>query len=362
MAKKKDNTNMFILVIGLFVIMMMIGATTLQGNLLVGYGGMTAEITHVEDGRNLYQGAGFDWDNQIRIMGTTAQVDPSWGGLFLADPTGVRMELTSRLRPVYDAAKNLGVLERPLIDPETGLESGNERIVARIVPMIMGVTVRTYGIGADPIYDVIFHIKIAENDFGYFESADNTMAYIVAVYLIDPPVTTHSQNMQLSPSTGGVEVPTVGIGENPVPAWINEAAGEIDYSIPSTSSVVVSKLTVSTAAPNVPLFAPREENEGSWTIGVDVLVFGKWVVEGELPDFDPQDDPTIWDDFLLSIQNLLGAVGMVIFGVIIVVVLIFILLIVRALRAGREGGGSKGGKSKGGASTGRSQGGINWTS
>ena len=357
---KRNKQKMYIGIGALFVIALILGSSALSGNILSGYGGMTAEIINVRDGSNRYTAPIFDFVGQTRIGGTYAQVDPLGGGIFQPDPTGIRMELSSRLRPIYEASKVLGNIEKPILD-DGGVQIGEERVTVKIVPMVMGITVRTYGVGDNPIIDIIFTVRIQENDFSYFGDADEAMAYIVAVYLIDPPQTTHDQNIQVSPSTGGAEPSSSTHGTNPVPAWINEAAGEISYNIPSQASVVHSEFVVTKAVPNLAFLAPREENEATWNVGVDVLIFGKWSVEGELPDFDPKDAPNILDEFFNSVGNLVGGITMslVILGVIAFAILVVVFIIMRGLK----GGGGKKGKSGAGSgySGGGSSSGQNWT-
>ncbi len=330
----KQNKRNILIVLALVVVVLLVSPAIFQANLLTGYGGMTAEITGITDGSTLYQAEAKMFEENTRIMGTTAQVDPLGLGLFFPDPTGVRMELTSRLQPVDAAAVNLGDIERPIM--EDGVQVGNERISARIVPMIMGVTVRTYGTGADPIQDIIFSILIKENNFNMFEGADETIAYMIDVYLIEAIKTTSSQLMQLNPSTGGVSVPSDAIGINPIPDWVSDGSSLIDYHIPVTHSEVLSYLTVTYAQPSWPLFGTRTEQEASWNIGVDVLVFGHWVVEGDLPDFEPQDGPNVWDDLVLALGDIFGAIGVGLIAVIVIVVLVIVFMLIRIFNSNRK--------------------------
>ena len=337
MAKNKQK-NMIIIGV-LVLVVLLVGPAIFQANLLTGYGGMTAEITGITDGSQYYKTADYGFADSVRIMGTTAQCDPQQPYIFAADPTGIRMELTSRLQPVDAAAVNLGDVERPIYTD--GIETGNERISARIVPMVMGVTVRTFGIGADPIRDIIFTIRIQENDFNMFEGADETIAYMIDVYLIEAIKTTSTQLMQLAPSTGGVSVPSDAIGTNPVPLWVTEGSSLIDYHIPVTHSEVLSYLTVTYAQPSWPLFGARTEQEASWNIGVDVLVFGHWVVEGELPDFQPQDTPDAWDELVLALGDMFGAIGVGLIAIIVIIVLVIIIMLVRIMSKSRSSDSSR---------------------
>ena len=137
--------------------------------------------------------------------------------------------------------------------------------------------------------------------------------------------------MQLDPSTGGADVNAQMVGENPVPDWVNEAAGEISYHIPATASVVDAFFTVVNAQPTWPLFGARTENEGTWSVGVDVLIFGHWVVEGELPDFEPQDTPDAWDELVLALGDMFGAIGVGLIAVIVIIVLVIIIMLIRIM-------------------------------
>lgn len=353
MARNKSKKK-YLIIGAVLLLVIFVVPSALQGNILSGYGGMTAEIMSVNDASNFYLGDGYDFQGSTRVGGTYAQVDPKHPGIGWPDPTGIKMELTSRLRPVYEASKVLGNIEKPILDP-SGVQIGEERVVAKIVPMIMGVSVRTFGVGNDPIYDIVFTIRIQENQFSYFGDADEAMAYIVAVYLINPPQTTHDQNIQVQPSSGGAEPQSYTRGTNPVPEWINEAAGEISYNIPSEASIVDSQFVVTKAKPNTPLFQPREENEASWEVGIDVLIFGKWSVEGELPIFEPKDAPTFFDDFFIDLSNLIGAgfMSLAILGIIGIVIFIIFFFIMRGWRGGSGGSGGGSGKNTRGNNSGR---------
>ena len=330
----------YLLIGGLFIVAMLLVGTTIGGNLLTGYGGMTAEIVSV-DGSTHYSGPAYEFEEKTIIMGTTAQVDPlDPDGIWLAgDPTGVRMEITSRLQPVEGAIQNLGDVEK--IIPATTTEPEiTTRVSSRIVPMVLGVTVRTYGVGTDFIRDVTFGLRIMENDFNMFESADETIAYLIDIYLINAVQTNAPTMMELSPSSGSVSIPSDQIGTNPVPSWVTSAGFHVDEQ----RSAVISYLSVIKAAPTVPFLSARQENEATWNIGVDVLVFGHWVVEGELPPIDPIDEPNPIDEIIEGFSSFLGSLGVsvTIIMVIAVIGLILIFIILRMLKGGGRRRGSSG--------------------
>lgn len=335
MGRKK--TNMYIVIAGLAIIALLIGVSTLHlGGILTGYGGMTAEIVGANDSLDLYS-----WDTEAFddvSTGGTATVDVcQTQGYF--DPTGVRMEITSRLTPISGAIIELGSIERPLIDADTGLENGKELIKARVIPMTMGITVRTMGFGIHPVYGIVFTVEIKENDGNFFERPDETVAYIVDVYLLNPPVSTNAELMQVSPTVGGRSIDGERIAGEPVPEWVHDSVGTggINYQIPDTADIVQVWFTVDVAQPALSFpFNVRTEQEASWQVGVDVLVFGYWKVTNDPPPFDPLDFPAMWDAFLEDLGAFLGTVGWLVFGGIIIVSLVIVFMIIRTVKGGKS--------------------------
>jgi len=338
LRSSRDNKVVVIAVLALVAVLISVAyLPVLQGGILTGYGGMTAEIVGANDGLDLY-----GWDTEAFVdvsTGSVAVVDVcQTQGWF--DPTGVRMEITSRLTPISGATIDLGTIQKPWIDPDTGLEDGHETVQARILPMTMGVTVRTMGFGVHEARGIVFTIEIKENDFNFFESADETVAYIIDVYLINPPVTTNVVLMQVSPTVGGASVDGERVGTNPIPDWVDESlgTGKIDYHIPDNANAVQVWFTVDYAQPALSWpFNTRTEQEASWQVGVDVLVFGYWSVTNDPPAWTPFDFPAMWDAFLADLSAFLGVTGWLVFGIIIVLVLVIVFMIVRVLKGGRVG-------------------------
>jgi len=229
-----------------------------QLSVITGYDGIIATISDIYYGESIGTG-------QIFKNATSAGVDPCRG--IFDDPTGVRAEIQG----------GVSVLDYEPRDPVTRTTQNpdgtitSERVEVQIAHCQMGVTIKTYGGGIGAIRDVVFTIRLRENDFSVFTDANATFAYILEVYTKDMPRLTG--DIDVVPVSAGYSFPMETVSTEPTPAWLRDAG----YTeVLGALKVVEFSITVKSAMPSSLMGLFRTEAMAVYTIGVDVLVAGHW--------------------------------------------------------------------------------------
>lgn len=278
------------LCIGVFLIFIVGGWLYLGGLELIA--GAAFSATHGYDGiDSSVVGIENDYGIEPVIEDASAMIDPPLGWYPTPlDPTGLRIEIGG-----------VNILSQEDIDEVEKVERNGDletttTLKVQKLKCTMGLTIQTYGEGAAHINNIIFWIKLEQNQFSVFTDAKETISYILNVYTRENAE--ENGVFDVIPESGGYDFPLRSTSSETVPDWILDAGYTTTLS--HFRSVQFS-VKVTDAAPDTFAGWFRTENQATLDIGIDVIVFGLWEHTKDVRDWIP---PDVFDPLALFAQLL----------------------------------------------------------
>lgn len=274
----------FLAIIALLVILaVMMGGLLGPIFMITGYDGIEATITRADHDYELYTehtslvGYGID----PYQPGRTAEITS-------AAETGLRVEIGQprQIDTRMDWSDSISVLDA---EAETNITTLWE---VHIVYLEMGATITTYGEGVWTIRDVDFWIRLIENPYSYFTGADESEAYILAVTTTEKARIVG--DIDVEPTGKAYGFPLTSLSDDPVPQWILDSGYQKTLG---EGKEVEFALQCLKATPSHIFGFFRQEATATFTIQVEVLLFGEWEVVQEYIEWDWP----IPDDFLADL-------------------------------------------------------------
>ena len=222
-------------------------------------------------------------------------------------PTGLRATCTS---PQYVGH----VDEEPIVTFEKVTVDGvdkNETTTIKVsrVNFEMNINVETYGWGVQPINDVSFWFELQNNPFSVFTGADDVAIAVIKVSTTSLPVIDQKgEDIDFFPKAGGQQIALYtmdGARLPDVPSWL-----EKDYVVENIARLQNVKFAIDIFEADpiweyvFPFGSRRIDCMVTFTLSIDVMLYGEWKVLKPWEEYTPPDpDLTWWESLMLWIDS-----------------------------------------------------------
>ena len=193
---------------------------------------------------------------------------------------------------------------------------------AQVLPVTLGVSARTSGVGLAQERDMVATFRVSKNDFSFFTDADLFETFVFRVATVDP-IIDDSQLIEGSPSAGGVPLDLTPVGTFKTPAWLLAAGYSANLD---NTDAVTFQLTLDFAQCQSFGLARTGEVEVSWSLRIDMLCIGYWEYTGDNLDFEGKGTDN-WFGWLADLFLPLLALGSTVIVAIAVVVIGLVIII-----------------------------------
>jgi hypothetical protein len=280
--------------------------------MIMGYDGIVSKVSEVNSEA--------DYEIDFQDL-SSAGIDPPgyWSGLVWINPTGLKIEIQSGVNVLRyeDLTEPINVTT----DNGDGTYTHKLWAIRRAI-CNFSATVKTYGEGFEAIEDIEFWISLSENDFSVFQEANETYAYILAIYTT--AAATKVGILDAVPEAGGYYFPYSTIRTHTVPQWLLDSGYTGDLA---GMAEVKFLIRVEKAQPTTWMTIWREESQMTFHIGVDVFMAGYWEKTTDYKKWEPPEPEEPWWAWF---EELLEGESPVL---IIIVVAVVIYLVARAAKS-----------------------------
>lgn len=292
-------------IVGVVIVLLLLTPTIFQSTFVTGYDGVIAEIVSVKS----------DYAVQDRTVRTTSAYIKQASRAWLHDPCGLSMQIQGAVNVNKENATTF----EPIIS-ET--DEYYKKWEITIYHCTMGVSLATSGGGLSAAEKVDFTIRLKENDFSFFTTANESFAYIIQV--VTAHKATQSGIVNVIPEAGGYYFPLTTIDTDPVPDWAR--ASGYNWGHLAKAQIVDFTIHVDNMQPTSLAFNFRGESQVDWLLEIDVLVMGHWHYIKPDKEWEPPPSDLPWYEALMAMMpsialGLGGIIGVVIIAVIGVVIL-----------------------------------------
>lgn len=234
--------------------------------------------------------------------------DPFYQGI---DPDGY----TTGLRATCTSPQYVGhVDEDPIVTFEKVVVDGIEKnetttIEVSRVNFEMNIVVETYGWGVQPIHDVSFWFELQNNPFSIFTGADDVAIAVIKVATTTLPVIDQeAEELDFFPKAGGQQIALYTMDDvrlADVPPWLEQ-----DYVVENIERLQNVKFAIDIFEADpiweyvFPFGSQRVECQVTFTLSIDVMLFGEWKTLKPWEEYIPPDpDLTWWEQFTAWLET-----------------------------------------------------------
>ncbi len=216
-------------------------------------------------------------------------------------PTGLRATATSPQYVGHVDEEDILTFEKVMVDGV--YQNETKTIKVSRVNFEMNINVETYGWGVQPINDVSFWFELQNNPFSIFTGADDVAIAVIKVATTTLPVIgQEGDKLDFFPKAGGQQIALYTMDDTKlpsVPSWL-----EKDYVVENIKRLQNVKFAIDifTADPIMEFgffSQSRVECMVTFTLSIDVMLFGEWRTLKPWEEYIPPDpDLTWWEQFV----------------------------------------------------------------
>ena len=316
---KRSLWMKIIIVIAVVALLFTADSYRSQRVMIMGYDGIVSTVSEVNSDAN--------YDLDFHDL-SSAGIDPPgyWSGFVWVNPTGVKIEIQSGV----NVLKYEDLTEPINVTTDNGDGTYTHRLweIRRAI-CNCSATVKTYGEGFEPIEDIEFWISLSENEFSVFQEANETYAFIIAVYTT--AAATKTGILDAVPEAGGYYFPYTTVETSPVPQWLIDSGYTGNLG---DMAKVKFLIRVEKAQPTTWMTIWRAESQLTFHIGIDVFMAGYWEKTTDYKEWvPPKPEKPWWEQFFEDLFGEMDTPTMLLTFIVVALVVYFLIKLAKKLFA-----------------------------